>query len=742
MRLLAIALVLAPAIALSQGMALSDFVRQVALKKQPNKQTQSQPLPTPDDHVLELVKSGVLKGSGSKLTVTDGAEILYKGYRCLADSVEGDTQTQIFRFSGNVRVIGKDETVVGDAVTVDFKKKTFLANYSQVKISPNSVGNKIQGDAYLSGKTSQGNSQRIDAVDCLFTSCEYKTPHFHLDSEQATIEPGKQITFRKVKLNILGRNVISLPILWIPLGDRSFKYLPQMGQTEDEGFYIKNTYGFPMKGEDRAAVRTDYMSKLGTGLGTNYYYRNKDINGIARLYGVFGSVNTFNANLQHEQKLKWGNLLIDQDIQRNNYLTTPSATTTNTRIQANVGRTTTLSFSRQAQETGTFTNENQTFTLGDRRQFGKTNTTLDMTWNSSSGSSGSSRQTVDVRFQGQTDLKQASATLEYQRTIPIGEVANFFPGSDRTPVLTLRSDSKRLMGEKANPSMPFTTEMSLGEYLDPITQSRITRTNFQLGFNRAIRDKGPWRLDFNGNFQQGLYSDDTAQYRLNFGTAGTYSLGKRLTANLRYAYLRPFGYSPLAIDRTGITNYSSFDLSWMTNEKSSFGIQTGYDFTRAERSETPWQQVGIRSEYRLGQAFSLRTLSSYDTFNTVWSNIRLDMQWQTPTLMTSVGARYDAQRSTWSAVNLMLDGLRIGKTRIGANLAYNGYTKQFDTQQYSMVYDLHDAEAILTVSDFGSGFRSGREIAFYIRLKIIPFDTNQGFGRRGQAFGTGTGRDF
>ena len=90
----------------------------------------------------------------------------------------------------------------------------------------------------------------------------------------------------------------------------------------------------------------------------------------------------------------------------------------------------------------------------------------------------------------------------------------------------------------------------------------------------------------------------------------------------------------------------------------------------------------------------------------------------------------------------MLDGYRIGKTRIGANLAYNGYTKQFDTQQYSMVYDLHDAEAILTISDFGSGFRSGREIAFYVRLKIIPFDTNQGFGRRGQAFGTGTGRDF
>ncbi len=695
-----------------------------------------------EDNELEIVRYGTAKISGKAVTLRENCEIRYRGYQCFADEVDGDKDSQIFRFSGNVRLIGKDQTVVGEAVTVDFKRKTFTSAFANVRIAPNLTNNQLQGDVYLSGKQASGNLSRIQATGCTFTSCEFDKPHFHLDAKSTDIKPNKEIIFREVTINILGKSVLKLPLLWIPLGDRSVKYLPQLGQTEDEGFFIKNLYGFPMKGEDRGALRLDYMSKIGQGIGGNYYYRNKNTNGILRTYGVFGNVNTFNGNLQHEQKFNWGNILLDQDFQQNNYLTAPSATIENTRIAAAIGQTTNITFARQAQKQSGFSNSNQTITLGDRRQFGRTTTSLDTTFNTSSSSSGATRQTVDVRFQAQSDIRKATASVEYQRTIPIGEVANFFPGADRTPVLTFRSDGNRLLGSKASKILPFQTELSTGEFLDPVSRDRITRTSFGFNFNRATRDKGPWRLDLNGNFQQGFYSDDTAQYRVNFGTAGTYSLGKDFSANLRYSYLRPFGYSPLTIDRVGNTNYASFDVSWMTNSRSSFGIQTGYDIERSIQGTAPWQQVGIRSEYRLDKAFSLRSLSTYDTFNSLWSNVRIDAQWQRESFLASLGLRFDAQRSTWAAANLYLDGWQLGKTRIGTTLNYNGYSKQFDSQQYNFVYDLHDAEAILTISDFGTGFRSGREIGFFVRLKIIPFDTNFGFGRRGQPLGSGTGRDF
>lgn len=696
-----------------------------------------------DDKEIEIVRFGSIRNLGSgKVALTGGAEIVGRGYRCLADSIEGDRKTEVYRCVGNVRIIGIDSTVTGESVTVNFKTKTFFATYGIAQISPNLTGNQITGDAFLKGKEASGTSQKIKGKECEFTTCNETRPHFHLDSREAEIKPQKEVIFRSVKLKILGGTIIELPILWIPLGERTFKYLPQVGQTPDEGLFIKNTYGFPMRGEDRGAVRLDWMQKLGTGIGGNYYYRNKDSNGIAKLYGVVGNINTVQLTNQHEQRFGWGDLSFENDVQRANYLISPESTLINTRANLKFKGNTTIGFNRQEQSTAGFSNFNQTLTLNDQRKISGTNTNLDMTLSRSGGSAGAERQTLDVRFQGNRETSLGTASLEYQRTIPIGDVANFFPASDRTPVVSLRSTSKQLLGKKEIPTLPFRTEVNVGEYLDPILQSRISRGVFDLNYNRQIKDGGPWRWESNGGYRQSVYSDDTAQYRLSFGNTITYQLDKRMSANLRHSYLRPFGYSPLAIDRTGQNNLFTFDFSVNSNSKSQFGLQTGYDLIRADEGQVPWQQIGIRSDYRLGNAFSLRTLSTYDTFQQNWSNVRIDTTWQTPSLSASLGARYDAINQRWANLNAFIEGVEIGKTRIGAVFNYNGFTNRFDSQQYNVVYDLHCFEAILTVSDFGTGFRAGQEIGFFVRLKAIPFDTNFGRGRRGQALGSGTGRDF
>jgi LPS-assembly protein len=705
------------------------------------------PMPDqPDDtKVLELVHYGEITVKRSQIELSDGAEILARGFRCLADSIKGDSSTEIYTCSGNVRIIGVDETISGESVTINLKNKTFFATYGKAQIKPNLLNNQLKSDAFLSGKEASGSSKKIFGKDTSFTTCDLVVPHFHLDAQSSTIEPSKEAILRKVKIVILGKTVVTVPILWIPLGERSFKYLPQVGQSADEGFYVKNIYGFPMRGEDRGAVRLDYMSKLGVGIGANYYYRNATMNGITKIYSVTGNLKTMTINNQHEQRFKWGKLTLDNDIQQNNYLTAPSSTLVSTRAQLKFPRFTTLTFNQQKQSSSGFNNSNQTITLSDARQWGKTSTTVDMTLNrsgSSSGSTGSSRQTMDLRLSGNRDVKKGVFSLEYQRTIPIGEVTNFFPSSDKTPVLSFRTDSTKIFGADSFKTLPFRTEFSVGEYLDPILKRRVSRGMFDFNINRSIRDKGPWKWDFNGGFKQNVYSDDTAQYRIAISSGASYSLGKKLGINFRYSSLRPFGYSPLAIDRTGTSDMSTMDLSFMKNSKSSFGIQTGYDFVRSGKGEIAWQQVGLRSEYRVGGAFSFRTLSTYDTFRTKWSNIRLDSVWQSPLLLASVSARYDAIQSKWASVSAFIEGIEIGKTKFGTALNYNGYTKKFDSQQYNLIYDLHCAEAVFTVSDFGSGFRSGREIGFFIRLKSIPVDSGFGRGRLGNALGSGSGRDF
>ena len=699
--------------------------------------------PAPDNpNALEVVHYGDVKANGNDIELTNGAEIITHGYRCLAETIKGNKETQIFTCSGDVRIIGTDSTLVGESVTINFKNKTFFATYGKAQIKPNLLQNQVTGDVFLSGKEAYGTSKKIFGQESSFTTCNKEVPHFHLDSESSTIEPGREAILKKVDIVILGHKVLSLPVLWIPLGDRSFKYLPQVGQSPDEGYYIKNTYGFPMRGDDRGAIRVDYMSKLGLGLGANYYYRNKNMNGVLKGYGIFGNSKTFLISSQHEQRLGWADLLVDTDIQNNNYLSAPGTTTVNNRVQLKFPKFTSFSFSQQAQSSSAFSSYNQTTTITDARVWGKFNSNFDVTLNRSGGSAGVSRETADVRILESDDVKKGVVSLEYQRSIPIGDVSNFFPSSDKTPVLAFKTDSNRLYGPNMFKTLPFRMEVTVGEYLDPILKERISRTSFDFGFNRATRDKGNWRWDFNGDFHQNLYSDNTAQYKITLGQNLTYAIAKQVTFNVRYSYFRPFGYSPLAIDQGGQTNILTSDVSFQKNSKSSFGIQTGYDFIRGSTGQVPWQQIGIRSEYKLGGAYSFRTLTSYDTFSQKWSNVRLDSTWQTPTLNATVGARYDGIQHTWSTVNVNLDGLESGKTRIGTVLNFNGYTQRFDSQQYNIVYDLHCAEAILTIQDFGTGFRAGKEIGFFIRLKSIPFDSNFGRGRLGQALGSGTGRDF
>ena len=715
----------------------------------PDFKSQKLPQPQKDARELEVIKVGKTRQVGNVASFTEGAEVLYKGYRIFANEIEANTRTKIFVIRGDAKIIGEDSVITGDTIYIDFERGTYNAINSEAQIPPNFSNNQLTGDIYLFGRQSFGSSRKFEALDSTFTSCNLPHPHFSIDAKRTTVEPGKQAIFRDVIIRLFNKPVLQLPYLWIPLGDRSYKYLPQVGQTPDEGYFIKNRYGFPLHGEDVGAVKLDYMQKLGTGLGADYLYRNKYMNGVARAYTILGTQTTSTLNLQHEQRFGIGTLTLDQDLQQNNYLTAPGSTLVNTRAQfmfkAPQTNRTTLGLVNQSSTTDAFSSENRSITLTNSRTAGKLTTNLDLAYAKASnpyGTTQSGRETLDVRFRGNQDLKKATATLEYQRTIPIGEIQNFFSGSDRTPVISLASDSERLLGERAKSFLPFRTEISLGEYLDPVQQGRISRGTFDFNFNRRANDKGNWRFDFDGRFRQSMYSDDTAQYVLNTGSALSYNLGKKLTTSLRYSYLRPYGYSPLSIDRTGITNTTTLDISAKPSKETSLGLQTGYDIERLSNSDIPWQQVGVRAEYALGNAFSLRSLTTYDTFQQAWSNVRLDASWRFADANIALGARYDGIRHAWSTANAFIDGLEFGKTRFSAILSYNGFTKQFDSQQYSLIYDLHDAEAVLTMSDYGTGFRSGKEITFLIRLKIFPIDSNFGVGRRGQPLSTGSGRDF
>jgi len=750
------------AIALLPGFAAAQFGQvgpaiQVYLKERNNFPIRgSEQVPTPkkvgelpdpnlDDGRIEFVRSGEMFRGGDKVRLDGGVEFLYRGYRTICDRANGDTCTGIFRLQGNVRVIGKDTTLTGDVVTVDYHQRTYRAEEMATVIVPALTTGNLRDNLYASGKVAFGNEAESRIYFGSLTTCDYDAPHFELVSDDATLRTGKRLILRKARLFVLGYKVVTIPYLSIPLDNRRYNYLPEFGQNDEEGYYVKNRAAIEVPGENTLDTRQDYMSKLGVGLGGTYGYRSAYSSGAVTLYGISGRASTRSFRNQHQQSFSGGSFAINNDFQQDNYLGAAGTQQLSNQAQLTLNgtdSTTNVSYQRNTSKYQSSESLSETYSLGDNRRIGEYQTTFDLSFlkneNRYPGSSNFSAKEADLRLQLTRELSKLTAGVEYARNIPIGDNPNFFTGNDRTPVLTVSSDSTRLLGADRGKSIPFRTSLSIGEF-GSFTEARVNRTYLDWNYSKADASERRLRLDTNASFRQGLYSDGTAQYTVGGGLNATYRLGTGTSANLRYYYQRPEGYTPVAQDRDGKSHNVTTDISYRPQRYLLLGAQTGFDFLRSKTSDIGWQQVGLRSEFRPAKWFSLRALSTYDTISQVWSSFRLDLSYLPGATFVTFGARYDGYQRKWSNGDLYLNNLKWGKTRFSTVLSYNGFTKQLDAAQYNFTYDLHCFEAVINVSETKTGFRAGRQIQFFLRLKALPFDGNFGFGTRGQAIGSGFG---
>ena len=707
------------------------------------------PAPVGNSEDLEIIRGDNYRRDGDRVFLDGGVEFLYKGYRTLADRAEGDLTTEIFTLYGHVKVIGTDATTVeGVTMEIDYLNRTFRATDSRAILPPSFIANRAKSPVYTFGGTTYGNERRVYGIDSKFTTCEYENPHFDLEAASTDYRPGKRIIFREARIQLFGHTILSLPYLSIPLDSRRPKYFPEFGYSADEGYFVKSRYGIPLKDGSVFDSRLDLMSKLGVGFGGDYAYQKELYTGTASLYKIIGKSDAIVLNNTHEQQFKWGTLGIDNSYQKDYYLTSPDSTLISTRIQATIpqGRAATnLSYNRYSSDFSGSNSVNQTFSVNDNRTIGKFQTNFDITYqdnfNHYPGSTDYSQKSIDFRARGTQDLKEANLAVEYTRSIPVGDTANFYSGGDKTPVVTLSSDALRLFGPKAAQNFGLRTNLSVGEFGD-LQDNRVQRYEFDADLNKPDRSDHRFKADYQASFKQGMYSDDTAQYTVGGGMNLSYRLGTNTAANIRYQYLRPEGYSPVSIDRTGNYHLATTDISVRPQKYVLLAVQAGYDFNRLKTGDEAWQQLGLRAEFNPARYFGLRALATYDTISKLWSGVRIDTTYIPGATFLSVGARYDGIRGAWSNLDLFLNSLKVGRSRLSASASYNGFTKQLDGYQVNAIYDLHCADAIVTFSEFRTGFRPGREISFFIRLKAFPTDTLFGIGRQGQPLGPTVGRDF
>lgn len=715
-------------------------------------QDQATPLPEKDrrkSEPLKIVNADKSSKLGDVTTWEGNVIIEYKGYTLRAQKIEGNLNLNTFMLSGGAQLQGEGDIVEGEAISVNFNDDTYSFRGGKGVVRPSRTQGLTTGEFFVSAGSGRLKSEHYHIADGVVTPCNQEHPHFTFNVGKGDVIPKRKMVLKDVELDILGKTVLKIPSLVIPLLDDRPKYLPEFGQSPDEGYYVKSRYTTLLGGEDTFQTRLDYMTKLGTGLGGEWNYESSNTLGQLGVYGIIGQNNSLLANFKHDQKFGQSQLTIDSAWQRNNYLTAPESTLFNGRGQLAIpsrrGQTV-LGFSRNVSKTGTFGATNDIFSLTDNQSWGggfrtSFNATYGDSRSQSNGSTLSSNERLDLRFSGTQELKTLSAELLYQRSIPVGGSQSFSSGSDRTPMLTLSSDSRRLIGGKFGQSWPFQTQFSIGEFQDPNNLGPITRMNFDFKGGRTDKLSPSTTLAWNAGFVQGIYSDDTAQYVVNYGANLNFRIGSKSTISANYRFLRSFGFTPLAVDLTGRNDSSQISINYDLGKGWGATAQTGYDVLASSRGRTPWQVVSLGTTYR-SKDTSFQLASVYDTFQRTWGSIRGESRFKVGGTSVAAAARFDGQRSVWSGASLQVQTLKIGQFTSDFLLSYNGYTKQLEAQQYSIAYDLHCTEAVLEITDFRSGFRSGRQIAFYIRIKALPFGNDFGLGRRGQSVGGAGGFGF
>jgi len=217
-------------------------------------------LPTPDSlksRELKFINADKSVDHGETFETEGNVRLTIGGYEISGDRVTGNKKTHVFVAEGNAKVTGGDGEVTGSMVQVDLRNNTFRFLDGRAKLGPTYTQGRTTGDVFIWSTDGGGKRSDFLANKGGLTTCDLEHPHFLLDARSIRVEPGKKATLRSIRLEILGKTILTIPYLVVPLLNNGDRYIPEVGQGPDEGYFIKTKFSTPLHGENYIDTRLD-----------------------------------------------------------------------------------------------------------------------------------------------------------------------------------------------------------------------------------------------------------------------------------------------------------------------------------------------------------------------------------------------------------------------------------------------------------------------------------------------------
>jgi lipopolysaccharide assembly outer membrane protein LptD (OstA) len=713
-----------------------------------------------------------------KFTARGHVRVRYQGYKLSGDQVDVDTDQGTARFTGNVHLLAPNGQTAdagpNSVLQINLQRGTYQIAGARSVITPEQSQVGLILPIFVYGGTIRGRPGFIDARNGQFTTCDFLEPHYSFGAREMYIIPGKRLVGRNVSLYRKGHRIFSIPYLVVPLTDRLARQtlFPQVGETPDEGYFIKFAIGYALTDALPGILRVEEFQKKGTGLGFDQSYgsssqpkRGSGLFTIYSLYDQSRQVEDLNGSLNHTQQFGTVLATLTSQFQQNSYfsgLDKSQSQNTTLSLTRNVGNLNSSFRTTLTQnDYGSGLSQNltssfdQTFSPTSNQQL---HTRFDFSEVNSPGFAGFSGQdtqqldsNLDYTNHGKLFDYEVLAT-KYNELHNSGSSSQFFGGLQRLPEFRIATDALRL--KVLRQFLPKTTTMnlSLGAFDEPASMTNSQRARFDLDLGTTTQ-KINNRSDFQygGSFEQGFYGDNTAQYVLNQRSGYRLRIGSKSTFGVTYTYLKPYGYTPFQFDYAGNTNLIGMNLAVQESKAFQLTVGTGYDLNR-EHSQygyraTPFQSVATQVVYTPVKFLRFRTTASYDLNNSRLQDLTNALTIQgSDKLAFDFSGRYDPVLKRYTTLNgdinlpFFRDRSEDAGYRLRAIGGYNGITSKFDYKGLELTRSWHDYELSLTYQDTPEGLLPGSSFTLNFRLKAFPAYEPFATGQYGQALDTGIGQ--
>ncbi|MBE3574408.1 MAG: LPS-assembly protein LptD, partial [Firmicutes bacterium] len=195
--------------------------------------------------------------------------ITYRDYTLKAQEMRYDLRTHRMDLSGGAWLQQGDRRIQAESLTfqLDDESGRFFNFAGQV------AAKGVKGPVYIRGRQLQILPKAETLQDASFTTCDLEHPHYHVQARKVIIYPDDRLEAWSVVYYQGKIPLLYWPYLVIPLRRDNRLGLPQVGYSERDGWYIRNTYNYYTHSGASGSLVLDYFQKAGWGGGARHNFR-------------------------------------------------------------------------------------------------------------------------------------------------------------------------------------------------------------------------------------------------------------------------------------------------------------------------------------------------------------------------------------------------------------------------------------------------------------------------------------